>query len=626
MQPGVLYPARLLLLAFDVPNAMRVSALAHVLLIVVATYGLLRALGSSRTSAAAGTVVASVLVGAANVGWTSYLEPAAWFPVAAFAMVRLALGDSVAWALVLGAAAGLPVLAGGYQVTVYIAYALAALAIGLLADRSRRRVSAVRFAVLVAVAAALAAATAAPQITATLAWTTETVRGTRALTADQIDPVPGWIAPLGLLRQLVTPAGSPSWLYFSWPVLVLGAVGTCSSGPLGAVLGGTALAAMLLAPGRAVPWFSVYERLPGIAMLRLPVRLTILAAFLVAPLVGLGLDALRRHAGRGSVVVGLCGLAAVAAALVFPIQSPGMLPWTVDAAALAESPAWLTAIVATAHDGRAWWLEPPVDAAVMARQAQLVGRVRVVHDYEPLSSRRLASYLAAVAGTQAAEDYAQPEGVYQFAGQLPPGSAVARPALLAPLAVRALVLPAHTAPPVGSATTLRVTTPAFAVWALPNGMPRAWVVYAARPVDGPAAARSTLVDPGFDPRREVILEGDTTVPGLQSDMLPFEPARIAVDKPEYVQVDALLAQPGVLVLADAIAPGWEASVDGHAASILPANLLLRGIVLGAGRHDVIFTYHAPGLRAGVLVFAVGWASALLATIVPSRRRFRADGR
>jgi hypothetical protein len=324
MQPAVLYPARLLLLVLDVPSAMRVSALAHVLLILVATYVLLRALATSRMSAAAGAVTASAILGAGNLGWTSYLEPAAWFAVAALAVVRIAAGGSSVWVLVLGAAAGLPVLAGGYQVAVYVAYALGVLGLALLADGTRRCVSAPRFLLLLGIAAGLAVATAAPQFAATVAWAEQTVRGARPLTAAQIDPIPGLLPPLQFFRLLVTSAGAPSWLHFSWPVLVLAVIGACSAGRFGALLGGGVLVSMLLALGRTTTCFPVYQYLPGIRMLRFPMRLTILAGFLITPLVALGLDTLRRRAGRGSHVVALAGLGSVVAALVLPLDDrPG---------------------------------------------------------------------------------------------------------------------------------------------------------------------------------------------------------------------------------------------------------------------------------------------------------------
>jgi uncharacterized membrane protein YfhO len=63
----------------------------------------------------------------------------------------------------------------------------------------------------------------------------------------------------------------------------------------------------------------------------------------------------------------------------------------------------------------------------------------------------------------------------------------------------------------------------------------------------------------------------------------------------------------LLVLDDAFAPGWSASVDGAAAEILPANYLARGVWVPAGAHQVVFEYRTPGLREGWAVLAAGVA-------------------
>jgi uncharacterized membrane protein YfhO len=56
-----------------------------------------------------------------------------------------------------------------------------------------------------------------------------------------------------------------------------------------------------------------------------------------------------------------------------------------------------------------------------------------------------------------------------------------------------------------------------------------------------------------------------------------------------------------LVLADELAPGWTARIDGNAVRILPTLLALRGIVIGSGTHRVDFEYSTPGLRVGAAV-------------------------
>jgi uncharacterized membrane protein YfhO len=60
-----------------------------------------------------------------------------------------------------------------------------------------------------------------------------------------------------------------------------------------------------------------------------------------------------------------------------------------------------------------------------------------------------------------------------------------------------------------------------------------------------------------------------------------------------------------LVLNDAFAPGWTATVDGKDVEIFPVNYLARGLWVAAGEHTVIFQYHTPLLREGWIVFGIG---------------------
>jgi uncharacterized membrane protein YfhO len=75
--------------------------------------------------------------------------------------------------------------------------------------------------------------------------------------------------------------------------------------------------------------------------------------------------------------------------------------------------------------------------------------------------------------------------------------------------------------------------------------------------------------------------------------------------------------------------GWEADVDGTAATIVPAYDALRGVAIPAGEHTVTFTYRPAATLAGVALalltavalsaWAVGW-SRLPLVAARTRRR------
>jgi uncharacterized membrane protein YfhO len=101
-------------------------------------------------------------------------------------------------------------------------------------------------------------------------------------------------------------------------------------------------------------------------------------------------------------------------------------------------------------------------------------------------------------------------------------------------------------------------------------------------------------------------------------------ARIAVDEPERVVVEAHVDRPEIAVLTDPIAPGWTARVNGAPAEIVPANHLGRGVVVPPGDVRVELTYRAPGLRPGLVAFVAAWtAVATLAGARAVRARVRA---
>lgn len=241
LQPGVLYPARLLLLVLTPLRALEVSLLAHVLLLVVSAYLLARALGASRLAASGAAWVAGTTIGGSWFYWPSYLEPAAWWPLLALALLRCIGGAGWRWPVLLGVAGAMPVLAGGYQVTLYMAYTLAILGAGLLADARFRPASWRGAAVRLAVAATIAVATAAPQLLPTLAWSGEAARRAAQVSDLQLDPLDLQPSPWAVVEHTLVSNGGVLPHYLSLPAAALALLGFARQRALGAVLGAGAL-------------------------------------------------------------------------------------------------------------------------------------------------------------------------------------------------------------------------------------------------------------------------------------------------------------------------------------------------------------------------------------------------
>jgi uncharacterized membrane protein YfhO len=88
-----------------------------------------------------------------------------------------------------------------------------------------------------------------------------------------------------------------------------------------------------------------------------------------------------------------------------------------------------------------------------------------------------------------------------------------------------------------------------------------------------------------------------------------------------VAIRARLSRPGLVVLNDSFAPGWSVQVDGEDAEPVRVNEVMRGVAVGAGAHDVTWSYRVPGLRAGAALSAIGaLLLAGLASLLLARRR------
>jgi hypothetical protein len=131
--------------------------------------------------------------------------------------------------------------------------------------------------------------------------------------------------------------------------------------------------------------------------------------------------------------------------------------------------------------------------------------------------------------------------------------------------------------------------------------PRAWVVHhvvSAPPGDLDAVA-DRLLAPGFAPAREAVVETDRTFP--ESDALTEQSARAEIVRyePEAVVIETDLPRDGLLILSDAMYPGWRAYVDDQPVPIYYTNLFMRGVFVGPGAHRVTFVY-----RSGTFLLAV----------------------
>lgn len=115
-----------------------------------------------------------------------------------------------------------------------------------------------------------------------------------------------------------------------------------------------------------------------------------------------------------------------------------------------------------------------------------------------------------------------------------------------------------------------------------------------------AAALAAMAEPDFDPRRGAVLIGTgPAAPG--GDPAPEDAVVVAEALPERLTMHVSAARPGLVLLADANYPGWQAALNGQPTPIYQTNGLFRGVLVPAGEHELVFTFESGPFRTGLII-------------------------
>ena len=86
-----------------------------------------------------------------------------------------------------------------------------------------------------------------------------------------------------------------------------------------------------------------------------------------------------------------------------------------------------------------------------------------------------------------------------------------------------------------------------------------------------------------------------------------EVANVVSLRSDRVEIEAELASPGLVVLADVYYPGWTLTIDGRPAPVYRANRMMRGAAVEAGRHRLVYSFHPLSFRLGQIVSGISLA-------------------
>ena len=68
---------------------------------------------------------------------------------------------------------------------------------------------------------------------------------------------------------------------------------------------------------------------------------------------------------------------------------------------------------------------------------------------------------------------------------------------------------------------------------------------------------------------------------------------------------------GMLIFGDVWFPGWRATVDGRPARIYKVYNLVRGVVVEAGKHEVVMRYRPMSVFVGIALGLLGVVACFL---------------
>lgn len=161
-------------------------------------------------------------------------------------------------------------------------------------------------------------------------------------------------------------------------------------------------------------------------------------------------------------------------------------------------------------------------------------------------------------------------------------------------------------------------TAAAGAWSVPH---RQWASFApaVRRVDDLDAATAALREELSSPTGAVVVETAVPPPTAQGRVLALR--RDA----ERLEIEAEAAGDGLLVVNDAWAPGWRATIDGAPVPVLPADVLVRAVPFPRGRHRLVMVYAPPEVTIGVWVSLLASAAALAYALARVARRSTARG-
>lgn len=156
--------------------------------------------------------------------------------------------------------------------------------------------------------------------------------------------------------------------------------------------------------------------------------------------------------------------------------------------------------------------------------------------------------------------------------------------------------------------------PVLSVYRNERALPRVQLVGRSVAAQDHEQADALIHAAGFDPARQVVVEGGETLSGDGGGS-----ARLAEYRNDALAVEVAPSAPSYLVLSEVWYPGWTATVDGRPAPVLRADYLFRAVRVQPGDRRVELRFEPTSWRLALALSALGWLAIALLLLAPSRR-------
>jgi hypothetical protein len=187
---------------------------------------------------------------------------------------------------------------------------------------------------------------------------------------------------------------------------------------------------------------------------------------------------------------------------------------------------------------------------------------------------------------------------------------------------RYLVVPEGVDPPIPG--TPVASEHGYVLYEADGWQPRVSVIPHWREVDSGVPALNAVLERGFNPAIEAVVEGDPGIPPAPAAAASGSASYEEV-QPEDVRIQVDATAPSLVVVRNAWDRGWSATVDGLPVPVLRADYFLQGVPVPEGQHEIRLMYREPAIGRGIRLSALAWLAFLaiwVAAFVQDRRARR----